>query len=58
MGVKGLIIVFSLFALSLLVINTTVLPYWLTSNQNLYNLTIILWLVGFVLAFTKFGLDV
>jgi len=58
MGFMGLIVVFSLFAFSLLVMNTSVLPYWLTSNEDLYILAIVLWLVGIGLAFVKFGLGI
>lgn len=53
MGHKALIVVFCAFALSFLVFapNLNVLPYWVTSNQQLYDFTIIIWMVGFALAF-------
>jgi hypothetical protein len=55
MGMKGMIVVFVLFAFSLIILNTT-LPLWLSSNANLMTLTYILWFVAFALAFAKFGL--
>jgi len=59
MGIKAMILIFVAFAFSFLVLNPTlnVLPYWITSNQDLYNLTIIIWMVSFALAFVRFGLE-
>jgi hypothetical protein len=59
MGLKGLIVVFILFAFSFLVMNpsSNILPSWITVNTTLYDFTLILWLVGFAFAFIKFGFD-
>ena len=59
MGMKGLIVVFILFAFSFLVLNPSlnVMPNWIRDNAELYQLTIIIWMVSFALAFTMFGLE-
>ena len=59
MGFKGMIVIIILFAFSFLVMTPSlnVLPSWITGNTQLYDITIIIWLVGFALAFTKFGLE-
>lgn len=59
MGKIAIIIIFMAFTLSFLILDPSlnVLPYWITSNTELYNFTIIIWMVSFAIAFVKFGLE-
>ena len=58
MGWKGLIFVFVLWAFSWLVLapDLAIMPSWLVDNAELWQLTQILWNVGFAFAFIYAGL--
>ena len=64
MGKIAVAIILMAWAFSFLIMNPSlagtdqVLPYWLTSNNDLYRFTIIIWNIGFAVAFVKFGLDI
>jgi hypothetical protein len=60
MGLKAMIVLFICLAFSFLVLtpSSAILPYWITSNQQLYSFTIIIWLISFIIAFAKFGLEI
>jgi len=59
MGLKAMIVLFMGFTFSLLVLNPSlsILPYWLTSNEDLYILLIVIWVFVFILGFIKYGLE-
>jgi len=58
MGIKALTVIFAVFTLSLLIMDTTVLPSWISANKSLYQLTFVLWLIGISFAIVKFGLEI
>jgi hypothetical protein len=51
MGLKALLSLIFLFSLSCLIMFTGVLPSWITANSQLYILTLMLWFIGFTVAF-------
>lgn len=58
MGKIALIVIVMAWAFSFLILDPSlsVLPYWLTSNTELYQFTIILWNILFAIFFIRFGL--
>lgn len=57
MGLKAVLIIFIAWAFSFFIIMSDVLPTWITTNDQLYLFTVIIWFIGFVLAFYKFGFE-
>lgn len=59
MGYASIIAILFLYVFSLLVFTPqlNILPYWITSNYNLYILTILLWNFGVIIVIIKWGFN-